>query len=76
MANPPGSWPAPSHREVHVEAEVTNRGSRGSGHGPGQVARYVAKYDYPDLDVKAGQVFVGIEAVPTNIIVVPLTVGP
>ena len=35
---------------------------------------YVAKYDYPEQDVKAGQVFEGIAEVPPNIAVEPVPV--
>lgn len=37
---------------------------------------YVARYDYPQSDVKAGQVFDGIAAVPPNIAVEPVPMEP
>lgn len=58
--------------ESDEEEEMARRGKRGSGNGSAAPARYVARYDYPDLDIKAGQEFCGIEEVPTNIVVAPI----
>jgi hypothetical protein len=58
------------------EVNVTRRGKRGSGNGPRPQARYIAKYDYPAIDVKAGQEFATIEDVPSNIVVEPVMPEP
>lgn len=58
------------------EADVARRGKRGSGNGPRPQVKYVAKYDYPAIDVKAGQEFQGIENVPSDIVVEPVPIEP